>query len=201
MSQCCNPDDMENYEDNFAIVWCQAPYFEWTAYQDWKFTEINSEKYAWKWVVLFFYPADFTFVCPTELWELQDSYNKFKKMWVEIISVSTDTHFAHLWWANMSPIIKWVKYPMLWDPSWETCLDYWVYQEDGLAQRWTFIIDPDWILQSIEISAWGLWRSVAELERRIEALQHMRKHPWMVCPNQWKKNWDLKPSEKLVGKL
>lgn len=197
-------DDIDDLDDSEmeAVVWEIAPYFYWTAYVDWKFEEISSFDYEWKWIVLFFYPADFTFVCPTELWELQDNYDKLKKMWVEVISVSTDTHFTHMWWAMTSPTIKKIKYPMLWDPTWEVSISYNVYQaENGLAKRWTFIIDPDWILQAMEISAEWLWRSVDELIRKIEALQHMRKNPWMVCPNSWKKKWDMQPWEKLVGKI
>lgn len=195
---CCEDDAMPEE----AIVWELAPYFEWTAYVNWTFKEISLIDYDWKWVVLFFYPADFTFVCPTELGELQDNYDKLKKMWVEVISVSTDTHFTHMWWAMSSPTIKKIQYPMLWDSTWETSIVYWVYQpENGLAKRWTFIIDPDWVLQAMEISAEWLWRSVDELIRKIEALQHMRKNPWIVCPNNWKKKWELKPGEKLVWKI
>ncbi len=204
MTQCNNVE----FEDqdccwigNLAIVWEHAPYFQATSYHAGKFVNLDSDNYKWKWLVLFFYPADFTFVCPTELWELQEKYESFKKMWAEIVAISTDTHFTHMWWAQISPTIKKVKYPMLWDPSWEISSDYWVYQENWLAKRWTFIIDPDGILQSIEISAEWLWRDVWEIERKLEALQFMKTNPWTACPNKWKKNWELKPGEKLVGKI
>ena len=91
---------------------------------------------------------------------------------------------------------------MLWDPTGEVSMDYWVYQDENwLDKRWTFIIDPDGTLQAMEISAEGLWRSTAEIIRKIEALQHMRDNPWMVCPNSWKDKWTLNPWEDLVGKI
>jgi NADH-dependent peroxiredoxin subunit C len=199
--QCCWWD-FDYWSDNLAVVWEGAPYFEWTAYQDWKFIELDSEQLAWKWVILFFYPADFTFVCPTELGELQDNYKKLQDLWAEVIAISTDTHFTHMWWAMSSPTIKKIKYPMLWDPTWETSMAYWVYQEEsGLDKRWTFIIDPDGVIQAMEVSAEWLWRSTQEIIRKIEALQHMRTNPWVVCPNSWKKDWDLKPWEALVWKI
>lgn len=203
---CCSDSDYDyghnEMPDERAIVWDIAPYFWGTAYHNWKFEEISSFDFDWKWIVLFFYPADFTFVCPTELWELQDNYKKLQKMWVEVISVSTDTHFTHMWWAMISPIIKKIQYPMLWDPTWEVSLAYEVYQpENWLSKRWTFIIDPDWVLQAMEISWEWLWRSMDELIRKIEALQHMRKNPWIACPNSWMKTWGLTPWEKLVWKI
>lgn len=206
---CCNEDayldDMDFWEDGADItaeVDEIAPYFEWTAMINWKFEEIALDDYEDKWVVLFFYPADFTFVCPTELEELADKYEELKKLWAEVVAVSTDTHFSHLAWHNTSPAIWKVKFPMLWDATWDTSIAYDVYQDhNGLAKRWTFIIDPDWILRSSEVSSEWLWRSADEIIRKIKALQHMRDNPWTACPLKWAEKWDLKPWEDLVWKI
>lgn len=191
---CCEFDEV-------VKVWEVAPFFYGTAYHDWKFVDISSDMFLDKWLVLFFYPADFTFVCPTELAELQENYDKLLKMWVEVVSVSTDKHFTHMWWAASSPLIKNIKFPMLWDPSWDISIAYDVYKDNWYSERWTFIIDPDWVLQSVEISADWIWRSAQELIRKLEALQHVRKHPDVVCPINWKKTWTLSPWEDLVWKI
>lgn len=204
MENCCN-ENMEMEQDMDLELSAQvdemAPYFDWTVCVNWTFKEISSQDYEWKWVVLFFYPADFTFVCPTELVELADKYAELQKMWVEVIWVSTDTHFSHFAWTQSSPAMKKVKYPLLGDASGETCMSFWVYQENWLAKRWTFIIDPDWILRSTEISSEWLWRSSDELVRRIKWLQKMRDNPGQVCPNNWEKEWTLTPWEDLVWKI
>jgi len=202
---CYDDYDDENCCGSFeerAYVWEVAPMFYGTAYQKGKFIDIDSLNYLWNsWVVLFFYPADFTFVCPIELEELQEKYAKLKKMGVEVISVSTDTHFTHMGRAMQSKTIAKIEYPMLSDANWVISSSYGVFQENWLAQRWTFIIDPDWVLQSLEISAEWLGRSADELVRRLEALQYMRANPGVVCPNKWKEKWTLKPGEKLVWKI
>lgn len=193
-----------NYSDNaVAEVDEPAPFFMWDAVM-WnnQFEEIAIDDFEWKWLVLFFYPADFTFVCPTELEELADKYSELQELWAEVVSVSTDTHFSHLAWKNASPAIKKIKFPMLWDASWETSRLYWVYQEEnGLDKRWTFIIDPEWVVRSIEIASEWLWRSVDETIRKIKALKYMAENPWVVCPNKWAEKWTLKPWEDLVWKI
>jgi len=190
-------------EDDVCEVDEMAPFFMWEAVM-WnnQFEEIAIDDFDWKWLVLFFYPADFTFVCPTELEELADKYSELQELWAEVVSVSTDTHFSHLAWKNSSPAIKKIKFPMLWDASWETSRAYWVYQEhNGLDKRWTFIVDPDWILRSIEISSEWMWRSADETIRKIKALKHMAENPWQVCPNKWADKWTLNPWEDLVWKI
>lgn len=201
--ECCDDAyDDDDYYEEVATVGELAPDFAGIAYQTGKFVPVELEQYLGEsWVVLFFYPADFTFVCPTELEDLQAHYPKFKKMGVEIVSVSTDTHFTHMGRAMQSPSIKKIQYPMLSDASQEISDAYGVLQENGLAQRGTFIIDPDGVVQSIEIAAEGLGRSVTELLRKLEALQHIRNNPGHVCPCSWEKTGALEPSEKLVGKL
>lgn len=199
---CCSNDAY--CCDNFPIarVGEQAPCFAGTAFINGEIKEISLEDYKGKWVVFFFYPADFTFVCPTELGGLADVYDDLKQKGVEVISCSTDTEWCHKVWADISPVIKTVKYPMLADPSGVVCEAYGVYQENGLAQRGRFIIDPDGVIKSIEITDGPLGRNTDEIIRQLEALQHMRKHPGMACPMSWKPGAkDLKPGIDLAGKI
>ncbi|MCD5382700.1 redoxin domain-containing protein [Candidatus Gracilibacteria bacterium] len=167
-----------------------------------QFEEIAIDDFEGKWLVLFFYPADFTFVCPTELEELADKYSELQELGAEVVSVSTDTHFSHLAWKNASPAIKKIKFPMLGDASGETSRLYGVYQEEnGLDKRGTFIIDPEGVVRSIEIASEGLGRSVDETIRKIKALKYMAENPGVVCPNKWAEKGTLKPGEDLVGKI
>lgn len=180
-----------------------APSFEAKAYYQGQFKDIDLDNYQGKWVVLFFYPADFTFVCPTELGELADHYNEFVANGVEILSVSTDTEFVHKAWHDTSDTIKKVSYPMIADPTGEISKMYNVYNEDsGLAHRGTFIIDPEGILQAYEVHADGIGRSAQELMRKIDAAKFVKEHGGEVCPAGWKKGEKtLRPSEDLVGKI
>jgi len=157
-----------------------------------------------KWVVLLFYPADFTFVCPTELESAALLYPKFKKEKAEIFSVSTDTAFVHKAWHDNSPSIRKIKYPMLADPNGKICRMFGTYiEEEGLSQRASFIIDPDGILKSIEIHDNSIGRNVEEILRKLQAASFVRKNKGaLVCPVNWKPgDKTLKPSEKLVGKI
>jgi NADH-dependent peroxiredoxin subunit C len=180
--------------------------FTLEAYQDEKIKKISLKKY-WgkkgKWTVLFFYPADFTFVCPTELGELADNYAEFKKMGVEILSVSTDTVYVHKAWHDQSPIIKKIDFPMLADPTAKLAKYFGVYLEDeGVALRGTFIIDPDGVLKAYEINNNDIGRSSVELIRKLQAAKFTRDNGGEVCPASWspgKKT--LKPGLKLVGKI
>ena len=156
-----------------------------------------------KWVVLFFYPADFTFVCPTELKDMADQEAKFKELDIEILSASTDTVFSHRAWVKHEGLMKNFPYKMLSDHSTEVAYNYNLLDEEsGIAGRGTFIIDPDWILRTIEVTSGPLWRNSEELIRKIEALQFMRENPTLACPARWNK-WDktLKPSIKISGEI
>lgn len=156
-----------------------------------------------KWVVLFFYPADFTFVCPTELEELADNYAKFQKLGVEIVSVSTDTAFVHKAWHDNSPAIGKVKYPMAADPTAKLTKYCGVYiPEEGLALRGTFILDPKRVLKAYEVNDNSIGRNAEELLRKIEAAQYVAKHKNEVCPASWRPgSKTLKPGVELVGKI
>ena len=180
-----------------------APAFTQEAFVNNDVKKISLSDYKGKWVVLFFYPADFTFVCPTELGELADNYEKLQNMNVEIISVSTDTAFVHKAWLDNSPTIKKIKFPMLADPTGRVCRDYGtMIPEEGLSLRGTFLIDPDGVLKAYELHDNSIGRSSEELIRKIQAAQFVKEHGGQVCPMNWKPGKEtLKPGLDLVGKI
>lgn len=177
--------------------------FKAEAFKGGKFISVSDTDLKGKWSVFFFYPADFTFVCPTELEDLADNYAEFKKLGVEIYSVSTDTHFAHKAWHDMSPAIKKIQYTMLGDPTLKISRNFDVLiEEAGLADRGTFVVDPNGVIQIVEITAGGIGRDASELLRKIKAAQYVHSHPGEVCPAAWKEGQKtLAPSLDLVGKI
>lgn len=177
--------------------------FKVQAYHNDSFKTVTSKDLEGKWSVFFFYPADFTFVCPTELVDMADKYEQFQKMGVEVYSVSTDTHFTHKAWHDTSESIKKIKYPMLADPTGALSRAFGVYiEEEGLAYRGTFLVDPDGKIKLAEIQDNGIGRNADELLRKIQAAQFIRNHPNEVCPAKWKPGSEtLKPGLDLVGKI
>ena len=168
------------------------------------FKSISSEDLRGKWSVLFFYPADFTFVCPTELADLQDHLKELREMGAVAISVSTDTHFTHkAWHDHGSDAIKKIRFPMLADPAGVLSRAMGVYiEEEGVATRATFVIDPELKLKAMEIHDNGIGRNAEELVRRVAAAKFVADNPGEVCPAKWKEGDDtLKPSLDLVGKI
>ena len=185
-----------------AKIYQKAPEFTAQAYYQGKIQNVSLKDYRGKWVVLFFYPLDFTFVCPTELEDLQDQYATLQGLGVEVYSVSTDTHFTHKAWHDHSPAIGKIEYIMIADPSHAISVGFDVLDDEGLAQRGTFIIDPDGIVQAVEINADGIGRDASGLIDKIRAGQYVRTHPGEVCPAKWKEGAEtLKPSLDLVGKI
>ena len=180
-----------------------APQFEAKAYHVDKEIKLKLKDYKGKWVILFFYPADFTFVCPTELGDLADHYEEFKKLNTEILSVSTDTVFVHKGWHDHSEAIKKVKFPMLADPTGKLCREFGTYiEEEGISLRGTFLIDPDGVLKIIEIHDNSIGRSAKELLRKIQAAKFVRESHGEVCPASWEPGKKtLKPGLDLVGKI
>ena len=168
-----------------------------------KIKKIKLSNYRGKWLILVFYPADFTFICPTELEELADNYSKFKKLGAEILSVSTDTVFAHKAWHDNSPAIKKIKFPMLADPTGKLCKKFGTYIEsEGLSLRGSFIIDPEGILKAFEMNDNSIGRKVEELLRKLQAAKFVKEHKGLVCPASWEPGKKtLKPSLKLIGKI
>jgi peroxiredoxin (alkyl hydroperoxide reductase subunit C) len=177
--------------------------FQATAFSKGQFVPVSEETIKGKWAVFFFYPADFTFVCPTELEDLADNYAEFQKMGVEIYGVSTDTHFAHKAWHDTSEAIKKVNYPLVGDPTTTLSKNFEVLIEaEGLAQRGTFIVDPEGKIQAYEVHQNGVGRDAKELLRKVKAAQYVASHPGEVCPAKWKEGSEtLKPSLDLVGKI
>ena len=177
--------------------------FTATAYHNGKFTEVSDASVKGKWSVFFFYPADFTFVCPTELGDLADQYAEFQKLGVEIYGVSTDTHFAHKAWHDVSETVKKIQYPLVGDPTHVLARNFDVLIEAvGLADRGTFVVDPEGKIQIVEITAGGIGRDASELLRKVKAAQYVASHPGEVCPAKWQEGEKtLAPSLDLVGKI
>ena len=177
--------------------------FSATAYQSGKFIPVSDETLKGKWSVIVFYPADFTFVCPTELEDLAENYDAFKKLGVEIYSVSTDSHFAHKAWHDTSPAIGKVKYPMIGDPTAALARNFDVLiEEEGMALRGTFVINPEGQIKLCEIHDNGIGRDASELLRKVKAAQYVAAHPGEVCPATWSEGEEtLTPSLDLVGKI
>lgn len=186
-----------------SLIGTEVKPFTAQAYHNGKFIEVTEEALKGKWSVVLFYPADFTFVCPTELEDLQNQYATLKELGVEVYSVSTDTHFTHKAWHDSSETIKRITYIMIGDPSHTLSRNFEVLIEDkGLADRGTFIIDPDGIVQAVEINAGGIGRDASTLINKIKAAQYIRKNPNEVCPARWQEgSATLKPSLDLVGKI
>jgi peroxiredoxin len=186
-----------------AVINTEIKPFKATAFHDGEFVEIASEDLKGKWSVFFFYPADFTFVCPTELGDLADRYEEFKARGVEIYAVSTDTHFTHKAWHDSSDTIGKIRYPMIGDPTGEITRNFGVMREDqGLADRGTFVVDPDGVIQVVEITAEGIGRDAEDLLRKVKAALYVREHPGEVCPAAWKEGEKtLAPTLDLVGKI
>ena len=177
--------------------------FEVQAFQNDEFKTVKKEDILGKWSVFFFYPADFTFVCPTELEDLSNKYEEFKKVDCEIYSVSTDTHFVHKAWHDASESIRKITYPMLADPTGALSRAFGVMiEEDGMAYRGTFVVNPEGKIKLAEIQDNSIGRNADELLRKVEAAQFVATHDGEVCPAKWKKGAEtLKPSIDLVGKI
>jgi peroxiredoxin (alkyl hydroperoxide reductase subunit C) len=186
-----------------SLINTEVKPFNATAYHNGAFVDVSQEDLKGKWSVVFFYPADFTFVCPTELGDLADNYAEFQRLGVEIYSVSTDTHFTHKAWHDTSDTIGKLQYPMVADPTGTISRNFDVMIEEvGLADRGTFVIDPQGTIQLVEITAGGIGRNAVELLRKIKAAQYVAAHPNEVCPAKWEEGDDtLAPSLDLVGKI
>ena len=180
-----------------------APDFTEDAYIDGDMKKVSLKDYSGKWVVLFFYPADFSFVCPTELGELADNYGKIKALGAEIVSVSVDTAFVHAAWHDESPTIKKIKFPMLADPAHRVCNAYGtLIENEGLSLRATFFIDPEGKVKAFEFHDNSIGRSVDELIRKLQAAQYVKAHNGEVCPMNWRPGAKtLRPGMDLVGKI
>lgn len=186
-----------------TIINTKVTDFSVQAYHNNEFKTVTQNDLKGKWSVFFFYPADFTFVCPTELGDMADKYAEFQKAGVEVYSVSTDTHFTHKAWHDTSETIKKITYPMLADPTGHLSRAFGVYIEAaGLAYRGTFLVNPEGLIKLAEINDNGIGRNADELLRKTHAAQFIAKNPTEVCPAKWQPgSQTLKPGLNLVGKI
>jgi peroxiredoxin len=185
------------------LINTQVQPFKATAFHNGKFIPVSDETFKGKWSVLVFYPADFTFVCPTELEDLADNYAEFQKLGVEVYGASCDTHFAHKAWHDTSPAIRKVQYPLIGDPTGRLARNFDVLiEEEGMALRGTFLINPEGLIKLCEIHDNGIGRDASELLRKVKAAQYVHAHPGEVCPAKWTEGEEtLTPSLDLVGKI
>lgn len=193
---------MENIRVN-SLINKKVGEFTAQAYHNGNFEEVTLDSVKGRWSVFFFYPADFTFVCPTELGDLADNYEKFKELNTEIYSVSTDTHFVHKAWADATETIGKIQYPMIADPTGKITRDFGVMiEEEGLALRGTFIVNPEGEIKAYEVHDLGIGRNAEELVRKVQAAQFVAEHGDQVCPAKWTPGAEtLTPSLDLIGKL
>ena len=186
-----------------SLINTQVKPFKATAYHAGKFVELTEQSLEGKWSVFVFYPADFTFVCPTELEDLANQYSQFRDLGVEVYGISTDTHFAHKAWHDTSDAIRKVQYPLIGDPTGQITRNFGVIiEEEGLALRGTFVINPEGVIKACEIHDNGIGRDASELLRKVKAAQYIAKNPGQVCPAKWQEGAaTLTPSLDLVGKI
>ncbi len=186
-----------------TIINSRVPEFSVQAFHNGEFKTVTSADLAGKWAIFFFYPADFTFVCPTELVDMAEKYEEFQKMGVEVYSVSTDTHFVHKAWWDTSDSIRKINYPMLADPTGVLSRAFGVMiEEEGMAYRGTFVVNPEGQIKLAEIQDNAIGRNADELMRKVKAAQFVATHSGEVCPAKWNEGAEtLKPSIDLVGKI
>jgi peroxiredoxin len=186
-----------------SLINTQVKPFAATAYQNGKFIPVTQDTLKGKWAILMFYPADFTFVCPTELEDLADHHSQFKDLGVEVYGVSTDSHFAHKAWHDTSDAIKKVNYALIGDPTQQLSRNFEVLiEEEGMALRGTFVINPEGQIKLMEVHDNGIGRDASELLRKVRAAQYVAAHPGEVCPAKWTEGAaTLTPSLDLVGKI
>lgn len=181
----------------------QIPEFAAQAFHNGEFVPVSTEDVKGKWAIFCFYPADFTFVCPTELGDLADHYEELKGLGAEVYSVSTDTHFTHKAWHDASEVIKKITYPMIGDPTGAITRGFGVMiEEEGLALRGTFIVNPEGEIKAMEVHDLGIGRSAADVVRKLQAAQYVANNDGEVCPAAWQPGEEtLTPSLDLVGKI
>lgn len=186
-----------------TLINTKVPDFKVQAFHNGDFKTVSQNDLKGKWAIFFFYPADFTFVCPTELGDMADKYADFQKIGVEVYGVSTDTHFTHKAWHDASETIKKIKYPMLADPTFQLTRPFGVHiEEEGLAYRGTFLVNPEGKIVLAEVQDNGIGRNADELFRKTQAAQYIAANPGEVCPAKWTPGKStLKPGLDLVGKI
>lgn len=194
---------METTNTPQCLVGSQLQDTDFEIYHEGKIAKVNFSDYKDKWLVLFFYPADFTFVCPTELEELAGLYAEFQGLGAEVISFSTDTAFVHKAWQDNSPAIGKVTFPMGADPTGKVAKSLGIYLTDeGLSLRGSFIVSPEGVIKAMEVNDNSIGRSAKELLRKLKAAKFVSENDGQVCPASWEPGSDtLKPGVDLVGKI
>ncbi|MBT9130516.1 MAG: Alkyl hydroperoxide reductase subunit C [candidate division WS2 bacterium] len=188
---------------NQKILDLEIANLELEAFQKEEIKKLKLSDYKGQWLVLIFYPADFTYICPTELGEAANYYEEFKKLGAEVLSVSTDTAFVHKAWHDNSPTIKKVTFPMVADPTGKLCKEFGTYiEEEGISLRGSFIIDPELVLKAYEVHDNNIGRNIKEILRKLEACIYVKKHKGEVCPASWNPgDKTIKPGLELIGKI
>ncbi len=186
-----------------SLINSQVKPFSATAYHKGESIQVTEADLKGKWSIFFFYPADFTFVCPTELGDLADHYQQLQDLGVEVYSVSTDTHFTHKAWHDTSETIAKINFPMIGDPTGTISRNFDVMiEEEGLALRGSFVVDPEGMIKVAEVHDLGIGRSAKDLVRKVQAAQYIASHDGEVCPASWQPGEEtLTPSLDLVGKI
>ena len=186
-----------------TLINSQIKDFQVQSYHNDDFKPVSQDDLKGKWSVFFFYSSDFTFVCPTQLGDMADQYGELQKLGVEVYAVSTDTQFTHKAWHDASDTIKKIQYPMLADPTGKLSRDFGVYiEEEGLAYRGTFLVNPEGQIKLAEMNDNGIGRNADELLRKVKAAQYIAAHPNEVCPAKWEEGAaTLEPGLYLVGKI
>ncbi|MBW8367327.1 MAG: peroxiredoxin [Arenimonas sp.] len=177
--------------------------FKANAFQNGKFIEVSDASLKGKWSVIVFMPAAFTFNCPTEVEDAADNYAEFEKMGAEVYIVTTDTHFSHKVWHETSPAVGKARFPLVGDPTHKLTRAFGVHiEEEGLALRGTFIVNPKGVIKTAEVHDNAIARDMKETVRKLKAAQYVAAHPGEVCPAKWKEGEKtLAPSLDLVGKI
>ncbi|MDB5972716.1 MAG: peroxiredoxin [Hydrocarboniphaga sp.] len=177
--------------------------FKVNAFHNGAFIEVTEASLKGKWSVVVFMPAAFTFNCPTEVEDAADNYAEFQKAGAEIYIVTTDTQFSHKVWHETSPAVSKAKFPLVGDPTHQLTRGFDVHiEEEGLALRGTFVINPDGVIKTAEIHDNAIARDMKETLRKLKAAQFVANNPGQVCPAKWKEGEKtLKPSLDLVGKI
>jgi len=186
-----------------SLINTQVKPFKATAFHSGEFVEVTDATLKGKWSVLIFMPAAFTFNCPTEVEDAADNYAEFQKAGAEVYIVTTDTHFSHKVWHETSPAVGKAQFPLVGDPTHQLTRAFGVHiDEEGLALRGTFIINPEGVIKTLEIHDNAIARDVSESLRKLKAAQFVAANPGQVCPAKWKEGAQtIAPSLDLVGKI
>jgi peroxiredoxin (alkyl hydroperoxide reductase subunit C) len=186
-----------------SLINTQVQPFKVNAFHNGKFVELSEQNLKGQWSVFVFMPAAFTFNCPTEVEDAAQQYGEFQKLEAEVYVVTTDTHFAHKVWHETSPAVGQARFPLVGDPTHKLTRMFGVHiEEEGLALRGTFVVDPDGVIKTAEIHDNAIARDTNETLRKLKAAQYVAKHPGQVCPAKWNDGAKtLTPSLDLVGKI